>query len=110
MTNHASREAARRLPGLCEPGSKDLQETEAEGNFRIVQFWADILERIKFTILREGIRIRGPKIPTFSFIASGSPDFNIPTIQLNCEVFADPLTVIAAFVWQEADYEEDPPF
>lgn len=82
-------------------------KSEIETNHRVGQFWSDILDRIKITGLREGTRVPGAKKPTFLFVADGSPDFKLPTIQLVYECFAADLTVTAALVWQDADYEPE---
>jgi hypothetical protein len=92
---------------VVRPHVAQYIEAEARENFRVAQFWTDILERIKVTALQESHAIASSSgIPTFSFVANGAVDFNIPTIQLVFECFADTLTIIAALVWTEQDYED----
>lgn len=82
-------------------------EDEVKENFRVEQFWIDVLARIRFTALEDGTPLFGQGVDKYTFIADGLPEFNIPTIQIVYECFADTLTVSAALVWQEADYEDD---
>jgi hypothetical protein len=81
-------------------------ESETKQNFRIEQYWKDILERIKFTAFQESHALPSEGAPTFSFVAYGAVDFNIPTIQIIFECLGDTLTVVAALVWTEEDYED----
>ena len=81
-------------------------DSETDGNQRIRQFWTDILSRIAITGLREGTKLKGHGL-RFLFIAEGAPDFFIPSIKIVYECFGDTLTVTAALVMQEADYEAD---
>src|SRR5262249_4455086 len=85
---------------------KDYIEAEARENFRISQYWQDILDRVKLTALREARKI-AEKPPTFTFIAMGAVDFHIPTIQIVFTLHADTMTVTAALVWTDDDYEEE---
>jgi hypothetical protein len=91
---------------IVRPEVERYIQLEAETNFRILQFWKDILERIKITALQEGIPLPSDGAPKFSFLALGAVDFQIPSIQLIYECFSDDLTVIAALVWTEGDYED----
>jgi hypothetical protein len=79
---------------------------EIKQNFRIDQFWKDILERVKITALREGHPLPSNGAPKFSFVANGAVDFSIPTIQIIFECFSDTLTILNALVWTEDDYED----
>lgn len=79
---------------------------ESEHNFRITQYWKDILDRLKMTALHEGHRLPSDEAPKFSFVANGAVDFQIPTIQLVYECSGDTLTVLNALVWTEEDYED----
>ncbi len=79
---------------------------EIKENFRIEQFWKDILARLKFTALRESHALPSASVPKFSFIANGAVDFGIPTIQIIFEIVSDTLTVLNALVWTEEDYED----
>ena len=81
-------------------------EAEIQQNFRIEQYWRDILDRLKITALKESHAIPSTGSPTFSFIANGAVDFSIPTIQIVFECLGDTLTIIAALVWTEQDYED----
>jgi hypothetical protein len=65
------------------------------------------LERIKITGLNEGTPLRDTTPPAFIFIADGAPDFGIPTIKITYRCFSDTLTVTAALVFQEADYDDN---
>ncbi|MGJ3264463.1 MAG: DUF3693 domain-containing protein [Salinarimonas sp.] len=78
---------------------------EAAENFRITQFWKDILDRLKITGLREGVRLE-PGRARFLFVADGSPRFGIPTIKLAYECIGDRLTVYAAQVVQPGEDED----
>ena len=84
-------------------------DAEVEANFRVRQIWTDLLVRISVIILREGTRLKSREgaPPTFMFIADGAPDYQIPTIQIVCEILGDQLTVTAGFVWQEGDHDLD---
>ena len=80
---------------------------ESEENFRVEQFWKDILARLKFTALQESHALQSTSgTPTFSFIANGAVDFNIPTIQVVFECLDDTLEITAALIWTEQDYED----
>src|ERR1700677_4824652 len=81
-------------------------EAEIENNFRINQYWKDILTRIAMTALRESRKIKDEP-PTFTFVAMGAIDFRIPTIQIVFHIIGSVLTVTAALVWTEDDYEQD---
>jgi hypothetical protein len=81
-------------------------EAETEDNFRVAQFWSDILERLKYTALRESLPLESQGVPKFLFIADGAPEFGIPTIKLIFEGFFDTLTITNALVYQEGDYSE----
>jgi hypothetical protein len=92
---------------VVRPAVEAYIRAEAEGNFRIDQFWKDILDRIRITALQESHRLPSPDDkPKFSFVANGAVDFNIPTIQLVFECVADTITVENALVWTEEDYED----
>lgn len=80
---------------------------EIRDNFRVDQFWKDVLARIKFTALEDGTPLASQGVDKFTFIADGLPEYQIPTIQIVYECFDEMLTVSAALVWQEADYEDD---
>jgi hypothetical protein len=80
--------------------------TEIRSNFRVEQFWKDILDRLKFTALQEGHPLPSDGVPKFSFVAHGAVDFKIPTIQIIFECFSDILTIQNALVWTEEDYED----
>jgi hypothetical protein len=80
--------------------------SEAKINFRIEQFWKDILDRIKITALQESHSLPSAGAPKFSFTANGAIDFGIPTIQIIFECFSDTLTILNALVWTEDDYED----
>jgi hypothetical protein len=79
---------------------------EIKENFRIEQFWKNILARLKITALRESHALPSAGAPRFSFIANGAVDFSIPTIQIIFEIVSDTLTILNALVWTEDDYED----
>lgn len=83
-------------------------EAEIAENFRVSQFWRDILDRIRITALDESTELASKSVPMFTFIADGAPEFHLPTIQIVFEVFDDTLTITNALVYQEADYEGGP--
>jgi hypothetical protein len=92
---------------VVRPEVEEYIGAEITRNFRIQQFWKDILERIKVTALEESHSLpsgNGP--PKFSFVAHGAVDFQIPTIQLVFVCSDDTLTVVNALVWTEEDYED----
>lgn len=82
-------------------------EAEIKENLRIRQFWDDIIFRIRITALREGTRLSCGGTPTFTFIADGASELQIPTIQIVYTCFGDVLTVTAALVWRDSDHEID---
>jgi len=81
---------------------------ETQDNFRVQQFWTDILDRIKITALKEGTPIPNRRLPTFTFIAEGNEIFRIPTIQIIYECFGDQLKIVNALVWKPDDQEASP--
>jgi hypothetical protein len=92
---------------VVRPEVQQYIDAETEDNFRIAQYWKDILDRLKITALQEGHILASPSgIPTFSFVANGAVDFGIPTIQIVFECLADTLTITSALVWAEQDYED----
>jgi len=91
---------------VVRPEVEQYIQTEIESNFRIRQFWTDILDRIKITALQEGHSLPSDGAPRFSFIANGAVDFKIPTIQIVYECFGETLTVLSALVWTDEDYED----
>jgi hypothetical protein len=92
---------------VVRPAVQQYIATEIAENFRIEQYWKDILERLKITALQESHPLTSPSgIPTFSFVANGAVDFNIPTIQIVFECLADTLEITGALVWTEQDYED----
>jgi hypothetical protein len=91
---------------VVKPEVQAYIDAETRDNFRVGQFWLDILERLKITGLKEGDQVPRTTRPRFTFIADGAPDFNLPTIKIGYECFADTLTVIGALVYQDEDYED----
>lgn len=83
---------------IVEEHVKDYIHCESTQNVRVEQFWKDILQRIKFTALREGEPVSGCSPPRFVFLAEGAPRFELPHVRLVYEIFADTLTVKAALV------------
>jgi len=70
---------ARRPDGfkiVVAPKVEEYIESEIKQNFRIRQYWVDILERVKFTALTEGRQI-SDNPPHFTFVAMGAVDFHI---------------------------------
>ncbi len=91
---------------VVRPEVQQYIDAETKLNVRIEQFWKDILDRIKFTALQESHPLPSEGAPKFVFVASGSVDSGVPTIQIVFECFADTLTILAALVWNEDDYED----
>lgn len=91
---------------VVRPEVEEYIRAETRENFRVEQFWKDILERLKITALHESHQIPSNGPPKFSFLANGAVDFQIPSIQVLFEVLGGSLTVLNALVWTEQDYED----
>jgi hypothetical protein len=91
---------------IVQPLVQAYIDEEIKENFRLRQYWLDILERVRFAALTEGRSIPGNP-PHFTFVAMGAVDFKLPTVQLMYSILGDTLTVEAAVVWTEDDYESD---
>lgn len=95
-----------RPPGGFRIIVKDDVETyvrsEAIENPQVTRHWADILDRIKITALKEGDPVPGCSPPRFFYLALGAPRFRVPNVRLVYEVFSDTLTVKSAVM----DYDD----
>ena len=90
-----------------EPIVKAYIDSEAEVNPRISSIWNSIISRLEVTALREGTRIDTEDRIRYTFIADGSPEFRIPTIQLNYDLRGGGFVIVAALIWAEDDHELD---
>jgi hypothetical protein len=78
--------------------------SEFSGNAKLQQFWEALLERIKFTALKEGREIEDGH---WSFVAEGAPKLNVPTIQVLFTHDQTSLTIHNALFWGLGDDDPD---
>jgi hypothetical protein len=74
---------------------------------RLLQQWADLQKRLSMVALREGTHLPGEPHNRFIHIADGSVSFGVPTIKTLYSVFGKDLTIYAALIYGDADFDDD---
>lgn len=88
---------------IITPAVQRYIQSEIGENFRLAQFWADVLDRLKITALREGTALPGAPGGRFTFIAEGAPRFGIPMLKIAYACRGDTLTIYAVLVCTDDD-------